>query len=435
VDFSEWRRWLARQLEGATFRDRAIESPVVFTSLAATRLRSFDAVLILGADAAHLPGPDPASMFFSQGVRAELKLPTWSERVKEMEEDLAALIDSCGEVAITWQRMAGGEDNLLSPLFERLVALHELAYKGCLDDPTLVTRLARTDVHPPGAELPVEATRVPAPAAGPLLPGRISASAYNSLVACPYQYYARYVLGLGELDEVEEEIQKRDYGSLLHDVLTKFHRAHPSTAAMDLAEAQRELEGLSDVAFAPVVSRNYFARAWLARWKGVIPEYLEWQRKREASGWAWSGGEVPRTIEIKTPKGATVTLHGRLDRVDVKSKDLPSPAFSVIDYKARPPKALQDSLVIPGEDVQLAVYALLWGDAVTEAMFLSVDRRVVEPVAPDQEIPVLAKATSDRLAAMFDSLAAGAGMRAQGTEAACEYCDARGLCRKDHWHD
>ena len=99
VDFSEWRRWLARQLEAATFRDRAIESPVVFTSLAATRLRSFDAVLILGGDAAHLPGPDPASMFFSQGVRAELKLPTWSERVSEMVEELAALIASCGEVA------------------------------------------------------------------------------------------------------------------------------------------------------------------------------------------------------------------------------------------------------------------------------------------------------------------------------------------------
>jgi hypothetical protein len=36
---------------------------------------------------------------------------------------------------------------------------------------------------------------------------------------------------------------------------------------------------------------------------------------------------------------------------------------------------------------------------------------------------------------MFDALAAEAGLRAQGTEGACEYCDARGLCRKDHWDD
>ena len=107
----------------------------------------------------------------------------------------------------------------------------------------------------------------------------------------------------------------------------------------------------------------------------------------------------------------------------------------MIDYKARAVKPLEDALRIPGEDVQLAVYALLWGDAVTEAMFLSVDRREVEAVAPDQDIRLLARGTGERLAVMFDALAAGAKLPAQGTEAACEYCDARGLCRKDYWHD
>ena len=84
----------------------------------------------------------------------------------------------------------------------------------------------------------------------------------------------------------------------------------------------------------------------------------------------------------------------------------------MIDYKAKAPKPLKDSLEAPGEDVQLAVYALLWGDAVTEAMFLSVDRKNVEQVALEQEVRELAQGTSDRLAAMFDSLAAGANLRA-----------------------
>src|SRR6185295_274985 len=113
IDFREWRRWLSRQLEAATFRDRAIESPVVFTTLAATQLRSFDAVLILGADAAHLPGPDPVSRFFNQGVRGELGLSTWAERVHEMEDQLAALIAATDSTVVTWQRMLGGDENLL----------------------------------------------------------------------------------------------------------------------------------------------------------------------------------------------------------------------------------------------------------------------------------------------------------------------------------
>jgi ATP-dependent helicase/nuclease subunit B len=458
VDFSDWRRWLARQLEAATFRDATIESPVVFTSLAATRLRRFDAVLVLGADAAHLPGPDPVSMFFNQGVRAELELPTWAERVREMEDQLAALVAAGSPVAVTWQRMTRGERNLLSPLVERLSALHLLAYEDRLFDPSLEARLARAEVRPAAPSLAVGKTRAPAPAAGTLLPGRISASGYNSLVACPYQFYARYVLRLGELDEVQEEIEKGDYGSILHGVLTEFHRAHPVAAALDPAAAQSELERLSEQAFAGFIARNYFARAWLARWNGLIPAYLAWQREREGSGWRWSEGEVERSIEITTPGGRKLTVHGRLDRVD--SREPPaagsprpqgankpnagqpsvishqsSPEFSVVDYKARSPKALEDSLARPGEDVQLAVYALLWGEAVTEALFLSVDRRDVEAVAPEGGIQALAQATHVRLTAMFDALAAGARLPAQGTEGACEYCDARGLCRKGHWHD
>jgi ATP-dependent helicase/nuclease subunit B len=430
VEFSEWRRWLARELEAATFRDRAIESPVVFTSLAATRLRSFDAVLVVGADAAHLPGPDPASLFFSQGVRAELGLPTWPERVDEMVEALAALVAGSGEVAVTWQRMIAGEGNLLSPILERLCALHEAAYGTGLEDSLLAARLGKAEVQPGGERIAMEKTRAPAPSAESLLPGRISASAYNALVACPYQYYTGYVLGLRELDEVEEELRKRDYGSILHAVLARFHRMHPAVAALDIGAAQRELERLSDEEFAPIVARNFFAQAWLERWKGLVMSYLAWQREREAAGWKWSDGETDRTKEITTPAGRTVTLHGRLDRVDTG----PGGA-AVIDYKARPAKPLKDSLEAPGEDVQLAVYALLWGDAVSEAMFLSIDRREVEAVPPRQEIRALAKGASERLAAMFDALATGAKLKAQGAEAACEYCDARGLCRKDHWHD
>jgi ATP-dependent helicase/nuclease subunit B len=440
VDFPEWRRWLARQLEAATFRDRAIESPVVFTSLAATRLRAFDAVLMLGCDAAHLPGPDPASMFFSQGVRAELGLPTWSEDVNDRVEHLAALLASCGKAAITWQRMIGGEDNLLSPIFERLAALHQLAYEHGLEDRLLPARLAQAEVRSPGERVELAKTMAPAPAAGELFPRRISASGYNSLVACPYQFYARYVLRLAELDEVEEEIQKRDYGSMLHEILAKFHRAHPATAALDPAAAQRELEGLSDETFAPIVARNYFARAWLARWKGIIPAYLAWQREREAAGWRWREGEVERTLEITTPKGMALTLHGRIDRIDARARGGAGASedgseFAVIDYKAKAPKPLQESLEMAGEDVQLAVYALLWGTAVSEAMFLSIERREVEAVTPEQEVSALAQATRARLGAMFDALAAGARLPAQGTEGACEYCDARGLCRKDHWDD
>ena len=39
------------------------------------------------------------------------------------------------------------------------------------------------------------------------------------------------------------------------------------------------------------------------------------------------------------------------------------------------------------------------------------------------------------LAAVIATVALGSGARlpAQGTEEACEHCEARGLCRRNHW--
>lgn len=438
VSFSEWRRWLARQLEAETFRDRAIESPVVFTSLAGTRLRRFDAALVLGCDAAHLPGPDPVSLFFNQGVRAELGLPVWAEHVRELEDELAQLIASCGAVVLTWQRVLGGEPTQLSPLVERLAAVHRLAYEGDLEDRALPARLAAAEVRAPGTPAAVEPTRRPAPVApASLLPRRISASGYNSLVACPYQFHARYLLGLAELDDVQEMIEKKDYGQLVHGVLAAFHRLHPDVSALDPPVAERELGELSERAFARVVARNFLAQAWLARWKSLIPAYLDWQRERESAGWEWKEGEAEREAGLTTPQGRPLTLRGRIDRVDVRRSSAvatePASEFAVIDYKTRDPGRLRKSLEAPGEDVQLPVYALLWGAPVAEALFLSLERDGVEPVELEGDVPALAAAVRVRLGALFDALAAGARLPAQGVEETCEYCEARGLCRRNHW--
>lgn len=429
VAFTDWRRWLARELEAATFSDRSIDSPVIFTSLAATRLRSFDAVLVLGADAAHLPGADPVRLFFNQGVRAELGLPTRAVEIAETEDALAALLASSGTVLVTWQRVTGGEKNLLSPHFERLAALHRITYGADLGERELAGRLSLAEVRGERARPAVAATERPAPpAARPLLPQKISASGYNTLMGCPYQFHARYLLGLAELDDVQEMIEKRDYGQLVHGVLKTFHTAFPQVSGRE-AEAGRELERMSEDAFAEVVAQNYLARAWLARWRALIPEYIDWQREREADGWRWHAGEESRDIAITTPAGARFTLRGRIDRIDARKDG----AIAVIDYKTRPEKVLKDALKVPGEDVQLPVYALLWGEPVAAALFLSLEREGVRPVEAGDDVAALAAAARDRLAALYDAMRAGARLPAQGAEAVCEYCEVRGLCRRNYW--
>ena len=73
--FTEWRRWLAQQLDTQTYRDSSIDSTVRFTELKATRWRTFDAVLLLGCDADHLPSISDGGRWFNDAVRNSLNLP------------------------------------------------------------------------------------------------------------------------------------------------------------------------------------------------------------------------------------------------------------------------------------------------------------------------------------------------------------------------
>ncbi|HET7158451.1 MAG TPA: PD-(D/E)XK nuclease family protein, partial [Burkholderiales bacterium] len=430
ITYAQWRQWLARELETATFRDTAIESPVIFTHLAAMQLRRFDAVLILGCDAAHLPGPDPVAMFFNQSVRAELGLTTNAQRLARIEGQLSAALSCANKVMITWQRHTAGVPNLLAPQIERLSTLHRLAHGTDLVDYALNERIEASEVESAFAAIRPRATQRPAPhtSAG-TVPPKFSASSYNSLMACPYQFYARYLLKLGELDEVQEEIEKKDYGELVHEVLSQFHRAHPRVLDLDPVHALAELTSASERAFEVAVARNYLARAWLTRWLALIPAYLEWQRAREQAGWTWHAGEVSRDIELTTPEGRRIIVRGRLDRIDTHAAG----GVAVIDYKTQRPEVLKRKLEGFGEDVQLPVYALLWGGPVAAALFLSVERGGVKEVAIGEALDQLTEAARARLGTLYDALQNGAPLPAHGIDAVCQYCEVRGLCRRDYW--
>lgn len=423
----EWRRWLDRRLEDETFRDREVTSPVVFTHLAAARLRSFNGAVLLGCDAAHFPGRGDAGLFFNQAVRRELGLPGREDELEQVRRDLMGLVARSGETLVTWQRQLRGEENLLSPLFELLDAFHRLAYGTTLLDSARLAALPHAELRPTQAEVPAAAPApAPAPAAPALVPTVVSVSAWGSLVACPYQFFARHLLKLNELDEVREDVDKRDYGEILHGVLKKFHDAHPVFSGADSATLAAELVAESERGFAPYLEANYLAHAWLTRWKALIPAYVVWQREREAKGWRYAEGEAPRTAEL-----GPVTLRGRLDRVD-RRETAAGAEFAVLDYKTQSAQALGARVETPGEDAQLSSYALLQS-AVSETAFLSLDKDKPKPVAPKLDPAELAALERERLIAVFSGVRTGAPLPAQGDDRTCAWCEMQGLCRRSYW--
>jgi len=428
--FPEWRAWLNRELESETYRDPGIESPVVFTGLAQSRLRDFDAVIIAGADAAHLPSQSSAGPFFNESVRAALGLPTAEDHIAIARADLILLLSTVPVALVSWQSERNAEPNLPSPFIARLQTFHEVAYSSDLFDTSLSERITAAQIRIEEESVPVARQTVrPAPLAEPaLVPERVSASAYASLVACPYQFYARHMLRLNELDEVSEELEKRDFGLLVHKILRRFHEARGSLAGVDRSQLELELRALSEEVFKGPIETNYLSRGWLSNWLALIPHYLDWHLGREGSGWRWQSGEQFREKTIQLADGGKLALYGRLDRIDAGADG----RLAVLDYKMQRRETLRERLKEPGEDVQLPCYLLLLDRAGAEASYVGFDRHGIRELAVEDP-DALAAAMMTRLCDIFSAMNECAPLPAHGADRICDWCEMSGLCRKQFW--
>lgn len=416
--FAEWRALLSLRLEATDFVPAQTDRRVVMLPLNGARLRCFDAVLLVGADAEHLPSQPGETLFFANAVRHELGLATREELQRQQLRDFAELLCINTEIVLSWQKSRDGEPNPASPWIERLqllLARHRL--------PALPEHRAAL-VRQAGMSKPVG---MPAPAAPQLLPQKLSASAYARLVACPYQFFAERMLGLSSLEELSDLPQKRDYGDWLHGILKAYHDA---VHVRQLAAEERAalLQEISDSVFAPVLARNPAALGYYMRWQKLMPAYLEWAAEREGQGWRFAFGEEWYERELQWP-GGEITLHGRIDRIDENE----SGECAVLDYKTTGHAALKKRLD-QHEDHQLAFYGLLAGRPVSAAHYVALELykdKVRDVAAIDYD--EWQRQLHARIAGSLHAVAEGAPLPASGIEVSCQYCAVRGLCRKGAW--
>ena len=127
-------------------------------------------------------------------------------------------------------------------------------------------------------------------------------------------------------------------------------------------------------------------------------------------------------------------------RIDVALQYLygvgPAVAKKCLDELAINPtvraKDLKDRLKTPLEDTQLAVYALLMdADPALQAAYLAMDEPEALVTVPHPEVSVTAQVLRDGLQADLSAVLAGQPLPALGEGRVCDYCEARGLCRKD----
>jgi ATP-dependent helicase/nuclease subunit B len=410
LSLSEFTAWVDAVLEAASHvPPHPPREQVTILPLSQMLARPFAAAVLPACDEVRLPAaPEPPGPW-TAAQRVAIGLTSRAELGAAHRAAWAYALQAPACDILWRQGDDSGEPLLPSPLVQALL-LDGL--KPEADDPRPPRELAAAPVLPPtpsGAALPVK---------------RLSASAYGDLRACPYRFFALRQLGLQEVDELETEVDKRDFGLWLHAVLRHFHEALLATPTADLAERQALIDqaalettreyGLDDGDFLP------FAAVWPA----VRDGYLAWLAEYDATGGRFERAEA----DGRTPLGDW-TLQGRLDRIDRAADG----QTLVIDYKTEGRIRTADRIKDAAEDTQLAFYAALLPDDTLRAAYLNVGERDGTRLYEQEDMTAL----RDRLLAGIQHdlrrIADGHRMPALGEGSACDWCAARGLCRRDSW--
>jgi ATP-dependent helicase/nuclease subunit B len=201
---------------------------------------------------------------------------------------------------------------------------------------------------------------VPRPLSSKQFAGSIPVTGFSDYIASPYRFYLRHVLKLTPLDDEVQELDARDFGNLLHNVLKQFGRSGlrnsiDEKAIADFLDQQLELAA-NDVyggeALFPVQIQIEQARDRLRA-------FAKWQAARALQGWDIVYTEHECEIELHLDDGRTAKVLGKIDRID---RHRGEKTWAILDYKTgEQAKSPRETHVRSGEwvDLQLPLYRLL----------------------------------------------------------------------------
>ena len=448
----EWISLIKSVLEEASYEEAGKEAQANLSilPLSSTRLRQFDAVVVVGCDEQQLPAFSEPPLFFSDALNRLLKTSTINAQYIQQARDFSQLLVSCPSVDLLWQSKSKSGEPLRPSAWIQRLQTQLPHWKAIIAKPDSYVGKARPlqkAVATPDQNLP--------------LPLSMSPSAYKALRDCPYKYYVRSLLGLREAKVFEDGFDASLAGQSLHALLRNFYqslkteeqKSGSSTTQNTQARRlwmERELSAISEKEFKRLIEGDGRVLGTLRDWQKQIPSFVDWQLQREAQGWRYQNAELKVGFDLHfvdfDGENRVTRIEGRADRFDVNVQD--EQQAEVIDYKNQSMTKIKKRAEHVLDDPQLLIYARaanenpasahLQNHQIKRAQWVSLkvdlkrDKKLLRSLEVES-VPDLMPQFDQQMTQDMQNLWSRKEMTAFAPDGVCKYCEARGICRKGMW--
>lgn len=294
-----------------------------------SRALDFKRVIILNANENKLPRHQIADTFLPPDLRHFLQLPSARERDAYYGYYFYRLLQRADEIHIAYTSGGSGNDEgERSRYIQQLLTCPLLA--------TMPITLNQVNVM---AEAPSLTPAIQPIATGQFTADRIadqlkrglSPSAFNLWLQNPREFFFKYILGLGEQDEVEDEMESRTLGTLVHEVVEEVFKAFLNVTLDPeaLKATKKSLEPLLNQALEKnynLALTRYGVNYLLKKVALSFAEKIIQVSVQEATQAEVVVTELEKKLE--QPLTDNITLRGTADRIDRINKKM-----RIIDYK------------------------------------------------------------------------------------------------------
>lgn len=322
---------------------------VAILGLLEARLQHYDLAVLGALEEGVWPQATDSGPWMSRPMRADFGLPEPEARIGRVAADFLLAAASAPQAVLARARKRAGSPTVASRWLTRLETF--LGGQRDADGQGLALPRNPADGWAAALDLPAVVRPCPRPAPAPppaLRPREISVTEVADLVADPYGFYARRILGLKVLDPLDAEVGASDYGNLVHDTMAGWTRrmdGHP----WDPVQARAWFLEAAEETLAQAAARPGLLAFWRPR-LARIGAFAVAQEETMGHRVLQRHAEV---VGRYTYPGTELVLKVRADRID----RLADRSMAIIDYKTGTPPSSAE--VADGRAPQLPLEAAI----------------------------------------------------------------------------
>lgn len=311
------------------------------------RLQRADLMILGGLNEGVWPGEAQPDAWLSRPMRRQIGLPLPERRIGQAAHDFAQAF-AAPEVVLTRAEKIDGQPTEPSRFLVRLdVVLKAAGLVAAFEPLRQPLDWARLLRDTGGVRVDM-----PAPAPRPALamrPRELSVSGIERLRRDPYAVFARDILKLYPLDDLDMQPGVADRGTAIHAALEDFLRDFPPPAPLP-THALDALERAGRRAFSALLDRPALAAFWWPRFRRIASWLVEEEGRRRAG---LKASHVEADGRMPVPSARGFTLRAIADRIDI----LADGSAEILDYKTGRVPSLKE--VKAGFSPQLPLEALI----------------------------------------------------------------------------